>query len=601
MQPQEGTQWIGRTIDGRYLVDSVLGKGGMGVVLRVRHKYTGQHAALKLLHPHLRMHGDLAARFLAEARAPAAIGHPGIVTVVDAGFSPEGELYLVMELLQGMTLAAAMKAQPLPFAAIRRVGLEMLAALGAAHAAGFIHRDLKPENVFLADPGGTVKLLDFGIAKVLDEGLGARGETQTGMVMGTVAYMSPEQLRDSRNVDLRTDLWAAGVMIYELATGRLPYASETLGNLLVAMMSQAPRPLGEALAEVPPALDVFLRRALAVDVHQRFTSAAEMAAVLNSMHVLGLARRGQPVVLPAGAKVPLAAPVPPPVVAAPAQAPAAYVPAAPSVAPRAPAPASVPPPLSQVSPPSSPAAVPPSQIQKALVSVPPAPSAAAPPRSRTAMYVAIAALVAAVGLAVALVIVLKDRQAPPAGAATATSDAAVTPTPVPTPVPTPPPDAAPAPADAAAPPAPRAKKASARELCAAACATSQKKCGVTYLAPCVDTCLGYPPETINACLPAAGDDCNQVGACGFVAICGTPPQGHASCRDTAGCMIRCGQDVACTCQCARAMALPKTNLFLRFASCTIAHCARECSLDASMCLTCVNAHCAASAAACMAQ
>src|SRR3954453_2391156 len=105
----EGPSYVGRTIDGRYVVESVLGKGGMGVVLRVRHKYTGQHAALKLLHPHLRMQGDLAQRFLAEARAPAAIGHPGIVTVIDAGFSPEGELYLVMELLKGQTLAAAMK------------------------------------------------------------------------------------------------------------------------------------------------------------------------------------------------------------------------------------------------------------------------------------------------------------------------------------------------------------------------------------------------------------------------------------------------------------------------------------------------------------
>jgi hypothetical protein len=586
MQPQP--EYVGRTIDGRYVVESLLGKGGMGVVLRVRHKYTGLHAALKLLHPHLRMHGDLAQRFLAEARAPAAIGHPGIVTVVDAGFSPEGELYLVMELLQGQTLAAAMKPQPMPFAAIRRVGLEMLAALGAAHAAGFIHRDLKPENVFLVDPAGSVKLLDFGIAKVLDEGLGARGETQTGMVMGTVAYMSPEQLRDSRNVDPRTDLWAAGVMIYEMATGRLPYASETLGNLLLAMMSQPPRALAESLAEVPPPLELFLRRALAVDVHQRFASAAEMAAVLASMHVMGLRRReAGPRAAPAAAAAAAAAVA----VAAPGAAAAAAAAAAP-VAAAAPAPAYVPPAASFAQPPSA--------IQP-VSSVAAAPPPAA--RSRTATYVALGAILAALGLAVALVLVLRSG----GGATVATS---VAPDAASAPAPTSPPDASPPqplslPDAAPAKPSPRAAAPTKRDICRAACATSARKCGVLYsTAPgvpsCLDTCVDYPAAAIE-CLADAEDDCDEIGACGFEAVCGKPPDGHATCAATSVCMLGCGNDPACTCRCAHAMDVDKTNLFLRFASCALARCSQDCQVNVNLCRACVTSHCAAAATACMAQ
>ncbi len=285
--------WNGKIIDGRYAVDALLGEGGMGVVLRARHTFTGAAAAVKLLHPRLRLHDSLAARFLAEARAPATIGHPGIVTVTDAGRTPEGDLYLVMELLQGETLKARMAREALSFEAIRKVLLEVLDALSAAHAAGLIHRDLKPDNVFLCAPGGAVKLLDFGIAKVVREGNAQdQSATTTGSVLGTLVYMSPEQLRDAKHVDYRTDLWAVGVMLYEMATGQRPYEADTFGEMVASLIGGPPRPIAELLAQGPPGLDLLLQRALAHDPQQRFASAAEMAAALRALPAVQLVRRG---------------------------------------------------------------------------------------------------------------------------------------------------------------------------------------------------------------------------------------------------------------------------------------------------------------------
>jgi serine/threonine protein kinase len=263
----------GRVIDDRYEVEAIIGKGGMGVVARARHRYTHAHVALKTLHPHLRLEGDLAARFLAEARAPAAIGHPNIVAVSDAGVAKDGVLYLAMELLEGESLRARLR-KPLPLAEAKRICVELLSALGAAHAAGFVHRDLKPENVFLTKEGA-VKLLDFGIAKVLADGI-ARGETAFGTVMGTIAYAAPEQLRDASAVDGRADLWAMGVIFYELVTGELPYVATTFSAMLLKVLSEPPRP-------APPALQPLFARALARDAKDRFQTAAEMSAAISEL------------------------------------------------------------------------------------------------------------------------------------------------------------------------------------------------------------------------------------------------------------------------------------------------------------------------------
>lgn len=289
----------------RYEIEDLVGQGGMGVVLRARHRFTNERVALKMLHPHLSMRADLAARFLAEARAPAAIGHPGIVRVLDAGTTERGEHYFAMELLEGEPLASIMRRGPMPFEKIRNICLDVLDALGSAHAAGFIHRDLKPENVFINAADGRTKLLDFGIAKSLGD-LDSQSHTATGTSMGTLHYMSPEQLKNAKRVDHRTDLWAVGVMFYQMVTGQLPYLSESAGEMLLQVLSSPPRPLEERLLEVPATLAAFLGAALAVDPVQRFESAATMAGALRAMPSVTLRYREGVVPSESGAHHPVA-------------------------------------------------------------------------------------------------------------------------------------------------------------------------------------------------------------------------------------------------------------------------------------------------------
>ena len=304
---------IGSIIDGRYEVDAPLGEGGMGVVFRARHRFTGAVVALKMLHPHLRLRPDLAARFLVEARAPAAIGHPGIVSVLDGGVTAEGDPYFAMELLSGQPLQQLMRREVLSFEAARHICLEILDALAAAHAAGFIHRDLKPENVFVQSPSGSIKLLDFGITKSLSDAE-QESSTRTGATMGTLLYMSPEQLRNAKRVDHRTDLWAAGVILHQMLTGELPYRAESIGDMLMLVLSEPPRPLSLGLAEVPPELEAVMARALAVDPALRFSSAQEMAQAILGLPSYVLHRSapfpGRPVPYVPVAPTVTAAPVP---------------------------------------------------------------------------------------------------------------------------------------------------------------------------------------------------------------------------------------------------------------------------------------------------
>ncbi|HSK02645.1 MAG TPA: serine/threonine-protein kinase [Kofleriaceae bacterium] len=284
-------EWTGQDIDGRYVVESVLGRGGMGIVLRARHRFTGAGVAVKMLHAELSGDARMQERFLTECRAAAAIGHPAIAQVLDAGKTPDGELYLVMELLEGRSLRAAMagaatdvteggsprRDRRLPPEAARRIVLALLDALGAAHARGFVHRDLKPENVFLAGPAGTVKLLDFGVAKSLT---GTSSYTAAGIVLGTVSYMAPEQLADASTVDGRADLWAVGVMLYELLAGALPYRASNLGEMMSALTLSEPVPIGVHLPGVDPSVRAFFARALARNRAQRFATAYDMAQAL---------------------------------------------------------------------------------------------------------------------------------------------------------------------------------------------------------------------------------------------------------------------------------------------------------------------------------
>jgi eukaryotic-like serine/threonine-protein kinase len=295
-------RWIGRVIDNRYVVESVLGQGGMGVVLRARHKFTNAQVALKMLQPDMQVNEEAKSRFAAECQTPSTIGHPGIVQVTDAGETPQGELYLAMELLDGRTLRQAIY-PPMPQQNARRIILELLDALGAAHARGIVHRDLKPENVFLAGATEKVKLLDFGIAKVLQT-----TRTAAGAMLGTVTYMAPEQLTDSSTVDARADLWAVGVIFYEMLAGRLPFPGTTLAEIVTALASRTPDPIRNYLPNATPSLEQFFARALARDREQRFASAQDFALLVSAVQIDGTAPGGPATTISGLAMPPVSAP-----------------------------------------------------------------------------------------------------------------------------------------------------------------------------------------------------------------------------------------------------------------------------------------------------
>jgi hypothetical protein len=280
--------WVGKIIDGRYIVDGVLGAGGMGMVFRARHKFTGGTLAVKVLKPELAADPEIQHRFLAEARAANTIGHPNIVQVIDAGRSPDGVLYLAMEMLVGRSLREPIARGELKPTEMRSILSELLDALTAAHARGFVHRDLKPENVFLVatERGPVAKLLDFGIAKVIDTHNVASVRTATGSMLGTPAYMSPEQIANPSNVDARTDLWAVGVMIYEMLTGRLPFPGSTVGELMVAVATQPPRSIKHFMPTASPQLEQFFARALSRDLSARFHTANDMRTALHEVLTL---------------------------------------------------------------------------------------------------------------------------------------------------------------------------------------------------------------------------------------------------------------------------------------------------------------------------
>jgi predicted Ser/Thr protein kinase len=276
---------VGQVVDGRYELEAVIGKGGMGCVFRARHVITHGKVALKVMTD---LDAESERRFLAEARAASTIGHPAIVAVSDASRTPDGQLYLVMELLAGKPLRNAMR-EGLPGPQIQRIGLEMLDALGAAHDHGIVHRDLKPENIFVMAGTHAVKILDFGIAKVL----GAGSTTAHGHVLGTIEYMAPEQLHDAATVDGRTDLWAVGVMLYEMIAGVRPYGGATREARYAALAIEEPMPIGDVVA-VSPEISSFFAKALARDPNARFATAAAMSAALRRLVISGQNTQLQP-------------------------------------------------------------------------------------------------------------------------------------------------------------------------------------------------------------------------------------------------------------------------------------------------------------------
>ena len=247
---------IGETI-GSYQVLKQLGTGAMGEVYLAEHRHLKRKAAVKLLAPELVGRPDLLERFFLEARATSAIAHPGIVQVFDCEVDATGRPYIVMEFLDGETLAAVLARRgALPGLTAARLARGMAEALEAAHAKGIVHRDLKPENIFVqSQPPDSVKLVDFGIAKLAgDFRAGQVHQTRSGAMMGTPLYMSPEQCRDSANIDSRTDLYSLGCVLFEMLTGHPPFTHATLGDLVVAHMTEAPKDARAVNPSVPPAL-----------------------------------------------------------------------------------------------------------------------------------------------------------------------------------------------------------------------------------------------------------------------------------------------------------------------------------------------------------
>jgi serine/threonine-protein kinase len=268
---------------GNYRVTAALGHGGMGTVYRATHRLLDSPAAIKFLRSDLAHNEDVVERFFTEAKAASAIQHPGIIEVYDFGHTPEGRPYLVMELLEGVTLAKRLQ-QRTRLSEAEAIGIirGIAGALRAAHAKSIVHRDLKPDNVFLVPDSGSerVKVLDFGIAKLL---LGGNGHTQTGALMGTPLYMAPEQARTANAVDHRCDLYSLGCILYELLTGAPPFVGDAPGEIIVAQMFTEPRPVRDHVAGISPELEALTLQLLAKEPDQRPADAAEVVQRLDEL------------------------------------------------------------------------------------------------------------------------------------------------------------------------------------------------------------------------------------------------------------------------------------------------------------------------------
>ncbi|HET9621925.1 MAG TPA: protein kinase [Kofleriaceae bacterium] len=282
---------------GQYRVTGLIGRGGMGAVYAGEHALLGRPAAIKVLLPDLSQKQDVVMRFFNEARAATAIRHPGIIEIYDFGWTPDGAAFIVMERLDGETLAGRLARGRFAWPAAFAIARQIAGALAAAHGKSIVHRDLKPDNIFLvADPevpgGERIKLLDFGIAKLAGETHATGNMTKTGAVMGTPTYMAPEQCRGVA-VDHRADLYALGCVMFELCAGRPPFVGEGSGDVLAAHI-HVPVPSLASLGVVLPApVEAVIQRLLAKAPAERLPSAEAVIQAIDavadrSLHATGM-------------------------------------------------------------------------------------------------------------------------------------------------------------------------------------------------------------------------------------------------------------------------------------------------------------------------
>jgi serine/threonine-protein kinase len=269
----------GTVLAGKYQVERVLGQGGMGCVVAAMHLQLGQRVAIKFLLPEaLRMH-EAVERFLREARAAVRLRSEHVGRVIDVGQFDDGAPYMVMEFLEGVDLSGYLQRQGvLPVAYAVDFILQALEAISEAHSVGIVHRDLKPANLFMtraADGSPLIKVLDFGISKA-QQGDPSFNMTRTTSVMGSPGYMSPEQLRSTRDCDARTDIWALGVILFELTTGKTPFGGDSITELALKV-AMDPTP---AMNIGSTGFEAVVQRCLAKDPGQRFANVAELAAAL---------------------------------------------------------------------------------------------------------------------------------------------------------------------------------------------------------------------------------------------------------------------------------------------------------------------------------
>ncbi len=294
-QPQSEERFdslLGIVLAGRYEVLRRIGEGGMGAVYEAKHTLIGKRVAVKVLLEKFVAQSDFVARLLQEARLASSIGHENIVDVTDFGTTDDGRSFVVMEFLDGESLAElAMREAPLPIERSLRIARQVASALGAAHAKGIFHRDVKPENIYLVQRGDTdfVKVVDFGISKAVkpggDEGPETYRLTHTGLLLGTPLYMSPEQARGSEDLDFRVDIWALGVLLYECLTGEVPFRANNYLQIISQVLTHEPMPPSQLRPElgIPDAVEAVVMRAMEKDRTRRYQTMAELERDLERL------------------------------------------------------------------------------------------------------------------------------------------------------------------------------------------------------------------------------------------------------------------------------------------------------------------------------